>query len=297
MVEGVRVRVGEAIFAKVAGDEGPVRRERIHGTPGQRRFTPEDPIWRVHADASMFVGGVRALLLQSLHPLAMAAVDQHSGYRGDPWGRLARTSSFLAETTYATTEHADRAIDIVRSVHDHICGVAPDGRPYRAADPRLLLWVHVAEIDSFLRAHDTYGARPLTAAERDTYVAQTAVIGRALGAEDVPTTTSELATTIEGFRPELASTEAARRTARFILLRPPVPLPIRPAYALLCGAGVGLLPPWARQPLRLPHLPLAERTAIRGAGIAVTSAIRWAMGSGPAPADPAPPAPPSSEEH
>ncbi|QYJ04683.1 DUF2236 domain-containing protein [Nocardioides panacisoli] len=281
MVDGVRERVGAAIFAKVAGEEGAGRRERIHGTTGPRRFGPEDAIWQVHSDAAMFVGGVRALLLQSLHPLAMAAVDQHSGYRGDPWGRLARTSGFLAETTFGTTEHADRAIAVVRSVHDRIDGVAPDGRPYRAADPRLLRWVHVAEVDSFLRAHDAYGARPLDAEARDDYVAQTAVIARALGATQVPTTVAELHETIEEFRPELASTEAARRTARFILLRPPVPLAVRPAYGLLCSAGVGLLPRWARWPLRLPYVPVAEATAVRASGIAITSGIRWAMGPGP----------------
>ncbi|MGX7835769.1 oxygenase MpaB family protein, partial [Campylobacter fetus subsp. venerealis] len=89
---------------RVAGDEGPARRERIHTAPGPRRFGPDSAIWRVHADASMFPGGIRALLLQSLHPLAMAAVDQHSGFRGDPWGRLNRTSAFLAETTFGRTE-------------------------------------------------------------------------------------------------------------------------------------------------------------------------------------------------
>lgn len=280
-LEAVRSRVGAAIFARVAGDEGPARRDRIHGSPGPRRFGPTDPIWRVHSDASMFVGGIRALLLQSLHPLAMAAVDQHSGFRGDPWGRLQRTSGFLAETTFAPVDQADRAIAIVRAVHAHISGTAPDGRPYAASDPHLLRWVHVAEVDSFLRAHDRYGARSLTAEERDQYVAQAAVTAELLGADEVPRSVEELDAALAAYRPELASTAAARAAARFLLVHPPVPLAVRAPYGLLAAAAVGLLPRWARWPLRLPWLPVVEATAVRAAGATVTSGIRWAMGPPP----------------
>lgn len=272
------------IFARVAGEEGPARRERIHGTHGPRRFGPDSPIVRVHGDASMFIGGLRALLLQSLHPLAMAAVDQHSGFRGDPWGRLSRTSSFLAETTFGTDEHADQAIAVVRSVHARIQGTAPDGRPYRADDPDLLRWVHIAEIDSFLRAHDRYGRQRLSPYERDEYVAQTAVVARALGADEVPTTVAELAESLADLRPQLASTPAARRTARYLLLTPPVPLALRAPYGTLAAAAVGMLPGWARRPLRLPRLPVTEATVVRGAGLVATRTIGWAMSApGPAP--------------
>lgn len=273
----VREQLGAAIFARVAGDEGPERRDRIHGAPGPRRFGPDSAIWEVHADASMFVGGIRALLLQSLHPLAMAAVDQHSGFRGDPWGRLHRTSAFLAETTFGTTADADRAVRIVRAVHGRIEGVAPDGRPYRADDPHLLRWVHVAEVDSFLTAHDRYGRRPLSPQRRDQYVAEAAVVARALGAEEVPTTVAELEAALEEFRPELESTPAARRTARFILVRPPVPLALRAPYSMLAAASVALMPRWTRWPLRLPWLPVTEATAVRVTGEVVTRTIRWAM--------------------
>jgi uncharacterized protein (DUF2236 family) len=269
--------MGAVIFARIAGDEGPSRRERILFTEGPRRFSSSDAICVVHGDASMFVGGIRALLLQSLHPLAMAAVDQHSGYRGDPWGRLQRTSTFLAETTFGTIEDADRAVRIVRAVHSRIEGTAPDGRPYAASDPRLLRWVHVAEIDSFLRAHDRYGAKPLDAAGRDEYVAQTAVVARALGATDVPETVAELDEVMAGYRPELASTPAARRAARFILVHPPVPLAMRLPYSMLSAAGVGLMPRWSRLALRLPYLPGVEATAVRASGMLITAGIRWAM--------------------
>ncbi|MCD9199396.1 oxygenase MpaB family protein [Aeromicrobium wangtongii] len=282
-VESARTRVGAAIFARVAGDEGPDRRDRIHGSQGPRRFGPDSAIQRVHSDASMFVGGMRALLLQSLHPLAMAAVDQHSGYRGDPWGRLQRTSTFLAETTFGTIEDADRAVAIVRAVHQRITGTAPDGRPYAASDPHLLRWVHVAEVDSFLRAHDRYGARPLDPAGRDAYVAETAHVARALGAEDVPESVHELDEALASYRPELQGTPAARRTARFILLHPPVPLLLRGPYGLLSAAAVAMMPRWTRIPLRLPWLPLTEATAVRASGVAVTGAIRWAMRPGATP--------------
>lgn len=294
-LDSIQHRVGEMIFDRVAGDDGPARRDRIHGTPGPRRYPPDSAIVRVHSDAAMFVGGMRALLLQSLHPLAMAAVDQHSGYRGDPWGRLQRTSTFLAETTFGTIDDADRAIRIVRAVHKRITGVAPDGRPYAASDPHLLRWVHVAEIDSFLRAHDRYGAQPLDDAGRDDYVAQTAFVARGLGATDVPETVAELDEALAGYRSELRGTPAARRTARFILVTPPIPLPLRPAYGMLSAVAVSMMPWWTRFPLRLPYLPVTEATAVRASGVALTSAIRWALGSAERVADERSRAQPSSE--
>jgi len=277
VVESVRDRLGSMVFTRVAGREGPEHRERIHGAEGVRRFNHTDPIQIVHGDASMFIGGIRALLLQSLHPLAMAAVDQHSGFRGDPWGRLQRTSTFLAETTFGTEEMAQRAVDIVHAVHKRVIGIAPDGRPYEANDPHLLLWVHIVEVDSFLSAFDRYGRRSLTPEERDTYVAQTAHVARALGAEEPPTSTAELAACLDRFLPELESTQEARQTARYLLVHPPVPLVFRPAYTLLSAAAVGLLPRWSRSPLRLPYLPIVEATAVRATGVAATAAIRWIM--------------------
>lgn len=273
-VDEVRRRAGSAVFRKVAGADGPAARERIHLTPGPRWFAPDSPIQQVHGDASMFVGGLRALLLQSLHPEAMAAVAGHSGYKSDPWGRLARTSTFLAVTTFGTAQDAQEAVDRVRAIHERVRGTTPDGVRYRASDPRLLRWVHVAEVDSFLTAHRWYGVRPLRAGDADTYVAQTAEVARALGAQDVPTTVVELRAAIQAFRPELAATPAALDTARFLLLRPPLPVPVRLPYLPLAAAAVALLPPWARVALRLPDVP---RGPARAGGRAVTRMIRWAM--------------------
>src|ERR1700760_2041991 len=134
----VRAGPGRPPFGRVAGPEGARNRRRIHNTPGPRWFGEDRPIRRVHADASMFVGGLRALLLQSLHPLAMAGVAAHSGYRGDPWGRLQRTSYFLGVTAFGTADDANRAIERVKQVHERVRGIAPDGRSYSASDPHLL---------------------------------------------------------------------------------------------------------------------------------------------------------------
>jgi len=273
----VRERLGRGLFAMVAGPEGPENRNRIHGTAGPRWFAEDRPIRRVHADASMFVGGLRALLLQSLHPLAMAGVAQHSDYRGDPWGRLQRTSTFLAVTTFGTATDAQRAVDKVRGIHRRVHGQASDGREYRADDPHLLEWVHIAEIDSFLRAYQLYGAAPLDQQGRDNYVADTARVAAALGVPDPPRTEAELQARIAGYRDELHSTEAAREAARFLLVTPPLPLLARAPYGILAATSVSMLPPWARLPLRLPYLPPVEATAIRLSGRILVSGIRWAL--------------------
>jgi uncharacterized protein (DUF2236 family) len=233
----------------------------------------------VHGDASMFAGGLRALLLQSLHPLAMAAVSAHSGYRGDPWGRLRRTSYFLAITTYGAIPDAEEAIARVQGVHERVRGTSPAGVKYRASDPHLLKWVHLAELDSFLAAHQTYGVQPLDATEQDLYVEDAALVARKLGVVDPPTTMVELRQMLAEYRPELRGTTEARQAARFMLVHPPVPWAARPAYGVLTAAAVGLLPWWTRWPLRLPYLPLAERTVVRAAGEGLTRTIRWALTS------------------
>ena len=279
VLDPLRDGLARMIMTKVAGPDPQAERDRVHNTPGPRWFGPDRPIRRVHGDASMFAGGLRALLLQSLHPLAMAAVSAHSGYRGDPWGRLQRTSYFLAITTYGAASQAEEAVARVKAVHERVRGTSPDGVRYKASDPHLLRWVHVAEVDSFLAAHQRYGAAPLDASERDAYVEDTARVARALGVVDPPTTEGQLRQVLAEYRPELRGTTEARQAARFILVHPPVPWAARPAYGVLTAAAVGLLPRWTRWPLRLPYLPLAESTVVRAAGDGLTRTIRWALTS------------------
>ncbi|MFD6285582.1 oxygenase MpaB family protein [Streptomyces sp. NPDC060205] len=281
-VDGLRERLGSVLFARVAGPEGPRNRARIHDTPGPRWFGPQRPVRRVHGDASMFIGGLSALLLQSLHPLAMAAVAAHSGFRGDPWGRLQRTSTFLATTTYGTAESAQQACAQVRSVHERVSGVTAEGSAYRAGDPHLLGWVHVAETDSFLRAHQRYGRHPLTATECDGYIADMARVATALGVVDPPRDRAELAERLASYRPELRASAQARDAARFLLLNPPLPLLARLPYGVLAANAVSLLPAWATTELGLPRLAVAENLCVRPLGSAMTSAVRWAMTPAPA---------------
>jgi uncharacterized protein (DUF2236 family) len=276
VVGEARSRLDAAIFRKVAGRDAFEKRARIHETPGPRWFSHDSAIRRVHDNVSMYPGGIRALLLQSLHPLAMAAVAQHSGYRSDVWGRLARTSTFIATTTFGTAEHAQEAVDIVRAVHARVIGTAPDGRPYRADDPHLLAWVHVAEADSFLTAHTRYGRDRLTPAERDEYVAEAALVARALGAERVPTTAAGLAAALEAFRPELAATPASLDVARFLLREAPLPAVARPFYAVLAMAAADLLPSWARDMLGLGHRGRLGRALVRAGAAAVLAVMDWA---------------------
>ncbi|HEY7275451.1 MAG TPA: oxygenase MpaB family protein [Trebonia sp.] len=269
-------RLGEALFARVAGPEGPANRARF-AAAGPRWFDADRPIRQVHGDAAMFVGGLRALLLQSLHPQAMIAVAQHSDYRNDPWGRLQRTSTFLAATTYGTADDAQRAVDRVRRVHQHITGTGPDGVPYRADDPHLLSWVHVAEADSFLRCHQRYGARPLDAAGCDGYVADIARIARALGVPDPPQTRQELAAALDAYRLELRAIPQAREAARFLVWNPPLPLLARGPYAMLAATAVAELPAWARRELRLPRPHPLESVLVPPVGHGIVNGVRWVM--------------------
>ncbi len=274
---GLRRQLALTLREKVAGSDAADQAAVIWGSDGPRWFSQRDPIWRVHQDASMFVGGIRALLLQSLHPLAMAGVAGHSGYRGDPWGRLERTSRFLATTTFGTIAHAEQAIEQVKLIHLRVRGKASDGRPYSASDPHLLDWVHLAEVDSFLCTHQLFGSAPLSREDADTYVAQTAGVAAKLGANAPPTSVRELDERIDAFRPELAATPASRDAAKFLLLTPPLPISARPGYGLLAAGAVASLPGWARRELPVPPPFVGWDAPSLMLGNAGAKIVRWAM--------------------
>ena len=277
----IRRRLSAALRSRVAGPDADARAAAIWLAPGERRFAPTAPICRVHNHAGMYAGGLRALLLQSLHPLAMAGVGEHSGYRGDPWGRLQRTSEFIAMTTFGPIDGAQRVVDRINKVHGTVSGTAPDGRPYDARDPHLLAWVHDAEIDSFLTAHQRYSRTPLTPEEADTYVAQTGWAAGELGVPDPPQTVAALQARLAAYRPELAVTDGARDAAAFLLREPPLPLAARPGYWMLAAGAVTMLPDYARDMLGLRvggRLdPLLERVALRPLGRLGTAAVGWAL--------------------
>jgi uncharacterized protein (DUF2236 family) len=276
-VDKVREALAHAVRSRLGGPDGDRRFTELVTATGPRWFGADRPIRTVHADTSMFIGGLRALLLQTLHPLAMAGVAEHSDYRTDPWGRLQRTADYLTATTFGTSEAAEATVRRVRSVHRRVRGVAPDGRPYSADDPHLLRWVHLVEVDSFLRAHQTFGSHPLDQAGRDGYVEDMALVARKLGVPAPPTSERGLQDQLHVFRPELHGTREAREAVRYLLLEPPLPLPARPPYAMLGAAAVALLPRWARWPLRLPNLPVLEAVAVMPAAGLTMRTLRWSL--------------------
>ncbi|MFT3886897.1 MAG: oxygenase MpaB family protein [Arachnia sp.] len=276
-VERVRALIGSAIRSKVAGPDPEARERRIWGAAGERWHRPSDAIWRVNRDAAMYAGGIRALLLQALHPAAMAGVAGHSGYRSDPWGRLQRTGEFIAMTTYGPVASAEELIARIRAVHERVRGKTDDGTPYRASDPHLLAWVHAAETRSFLVAYQHFGAALLTPAEADQYVASAAPVGELLGAVDLPRSEADLVAAIDAYRPELRASPAALDTVDFLLKTPPVPWPGKLGYWMLAAGAIATLPRWARELLGLPTSRWFDRLVGLPLGRFATRVAGWAI--------------------
>ncbi len=281
----VRDRIGGTIRSLLSGGPGSRPAEpdlslvsEPAGDPGL--FGPDSVAWLVAQDAAMIIGGVRSLLLQTMHPLAMAGVAEHSDYRNDPWGRLQRTAGYVGITTYGSTEAAHRTIAMVKAVHKRVRGTAPDGRRYSAQDPELLTWVHTTEVDSFLTAVREYGTTDLTAEQCDQYVAEMAELGRLMGGTNVPESVAEIEAYYRRVRPELAGTKQARAAVRF-LMWPPVPLTVRPAYGLIASAAVATLPRFVREELWLPHTPTLDKRITKPAGKLIADVLGWSLGESP----------------
>ena len=210
-------------------------------------FGPSSAAWQVNGSLATLVGGPRALLLQACHPLALAGVEQHSSYRSDPLGRLQRTNLYVTTSTFGSSAQAEQTAAMVRAVHERVVGHAPDGRPYSAQDPRLLLWVHIGLTDSMLRAYQRFGRSRVDA---DQYVAEMARLAIALGVEDPPTTEDALTEAFESFSGEISGGPDARAVARF--LRFPgraLPSGAWAPYEVLARAATDLLPDWAHEAL------------------------------------------------
>lgn len=242
-------------------------------------FGPGSAPWRVHRDfTAMMIGGVAALLLQMLHPGALAGVWDHSDFRRDRLGRLKRTAQFITLTTFGATATAEAAIAKVQRIHDRITGTLADGTPYSANDPELLTWVHVAEVDSFLRAHLRYRNAAMPGAVQDAYLADYATVAHRLGATGVPTSRREIADYYRRVRPELRFDHRTREVAAALLAqswRDPI---VGPAMALIFQAGADLLPDWAAT-MHDRSAPRLARPAIRTASRGMGSVLRWALSS------------------
>jgi uncharacterized protein (DUF2236 family) len=230
-------------------------------------FGPDSVSWRLYAEPILLVGGLRALYLQALHPMAIAGVAQNSDYRGDPWGRLLRTSDFIATVVYGTTEQARAAGRRVQAIHRRLRGVDPrTGEFFRIDDPELLRWVHVTEVESFLTTAVRAGL-DLSAAEIDRYYDEQRRSAELVGLDpsSVPGSAAEVDEYYAGIRPHLRLTRDSADAALF-LAAPPLPkglglTPVRLVYSGITALAVGLLPPWARRRYGLPGLPTTDVTA------------------------------------
>jgi uncharacterized protein (DUF2236 family) len=292
--ERVRRRVNATVHG---GGIDPLRYDHPVGDVGL--FGPDSMVWRVHGDLpGMFTGGIAALLFQSLHPLAIAGVDQHSAFRTDPLDRLHHTAGFVSITSYGSTEAAEAALAKVRHVHTFVQGTAPDGRPYAAGDPALLRWVHVAEVFCFLAGYQRYARRKLTAAECDHYFREVAVVAERLGATDVPGSTAEVHDYLASVRSELETSEAALEAVRFLrgFAGSTGGPSERAVLRVLTNGAADLLPLWAAGMLGVARPAAArvllDRPAVRAVGavlrfgcepsVIITSARDRVLGAPPA---------------
>ncbi|MEU3841242.1 oxygenase MpaB family protein [Streptomyces sp. NPDC028635] len=249
-------------------------------------FGPDSVTWQMHGDPMMWVAGIRALYLQALHPRAVRGVMQNSDFRRDAWGRLRRTANFVGTTTYGTREAAERAGDRVRGIHRRLTATDPaTGERYRIDDPELLLWVHCAEIDSYLHVLWRSGF-PLTGAAADRYLAEHRVSARLVGLdpEAVPADRARLAAYFEQVRPQLAATPEARAVDDF-LRRPPTHPLLVPAREVLWRRVAQLayasLPPYAHALYgRQAPPPAAVTRRLRATGAllrSVPAGVRWQL--------------------
>jgi uncharacterized protein (DUF2236 family) len=240
-------------------------------------FGPGSAVWTVHGDfTAMLIGGVSSLLLQMLHPAALAGVWDHSNFRQDMHGRLRRTAKFVGTTTRGSTEAAEAAIARVRAIHARVTGELPDGTPYTANDPALLTWVHVAEARSFLTSYLRYRNPGFPGARQDAYFAEMAMLARRLGAIDVPETRRDVTAYLRAMQPELRCDARTRDVARTLLEQPATSAAAMPLQRVLLDAGVELLPDWA-QTMHALRMPIARRLAVRAGGVGAGRVMRWAL--------------------
>ena len=271
----IAVRRGIARRVDALLGSGEVAAARPDGDHGL--FGPGSASWVVHGDfSSMVIGGVSALLMQMLHPAALAGVWDHSGFRRDMAGRLKRTARFVGVATYGSTDQVAAAVARVRRVHGRVRGHLPDGTPYAADDPALLTWVHAAEVDAFLRAHLRYRDPWFPGAEQDRYLREQAQLARMLGAADVPESRGALAAYFARVRPALRADARTRAVSRLMLAQPSPSLATAPANAVMLRAGVELLPGWARRMHGL-SVPFPGAIGVRMGALGVGGVLRWAM--------------------
>jgi uncharacterized protein (DUF2236 family) len=229
-------------------------------------FGPDSVTWRLHAEPVIWLAGYRALMLEALHPVALAGVLQNSRFRQDPWGRLWRTARFWGEVVYGTTEQAQAAGRRVRAIHARLTATHPStGERFRIDEPELLGWIHVTAAESF--CHTGLRAGAITADEVDRYYTEQLIVAEMVGLDPatVPATAAEVEAYYADMRPRLRATQDARDTVRYLSL-PTFPwglgwTPVRPLWVGVTAYAMSLLPAWARRLYGLPGLPATDLTA------------------------------------
>lgn len=277
-MEWLRQRIEQQVLGLTGISLNEIDFEHPKGEPGL--FGPQSAIWAVHGDfTSMLCGGISALLLQMLHPLALAGVWDHSNFREDIFGRLRRTSQFISATTYATVPDAERLIAKVKAIHLRVNGTDSDGTPYAASDPELLTWVHVAECSSFMASHLRYRRIIVTPSRQAQYFIESASIAERLGAVNVPKTPQAVVNYLDNMRPQLRCDERTQEVARVLMTtRLPGRL-TQPAGTIFIKAGIDLLPPWAQEMLGLRLSPLEQRI-VRSSVPAIAAILRRSVRNG-----------------
>ena len=243
-------------------------------------FGPESIAWKVHADfISMMIGGISSLILQALHPQALAGVWDHSSFREDLKGRLGRTAFFIAATTYGSVEMANNIIEKVNQIHTKITGFDEFGKPYSATDPHLLSWVHLTETRSFMRAYEDYRKEKISPQDKDQYFIEMGLLGERMGAKDLPSTYADTNEAIKSYIPELYFGERAQSILD-LLENFPSNLSAKPFIKLISRAGVLNLPDWVYPLIQKPTPSYLERFAVKRSIELIAIPVREALKDG-----------------
>lgn len=243
-------------------------------------FGPESVAWQIHADfISMMIGGISSLIMQALHPQALAGVWDHSSFREDLKGRLGRTAFFIAATTYGSNEMANKMIEKVNHIHTKITGLDEFGKPYSANDPHLLAWVHLTETRSFMSAFEGYRQEQISPKQKDQYFLEMKSLGEKMGAIDLPSTYTDTEKAICSYIPELYFGERAKSILQ-LLESFPSNLAAKPFIKLISHAGILNLPNWVYPLIDKPIPNKLERFVVKKSIDLMAVPIREALKDG-----------------
>lgn len=268
-----------AIGERVRGITGSTASLDVFATPkgDAGLFGPDSVAWQLHADfTAMMVGGLSSLIVQSLHPRALAAVWDHSDFRNNLKERLGRTAYFVAATTYGSEAVALNAIRRVNTIHANIKGIDLQGQPYVANEPELIRWVHLVEVSSFLAAYQHLAKRPLSPQACDQYITEMARVGHLLGAPDLPQTCAATQAELLDFVDKLRFDARAQEILQIIQAYP-VDVLDKPWMALVLKCAFDIMPPWALKMMEQTPSCAAQQHVVRFAVQACAEPVQWML--------------------